>query len=240
MVNLGPMRFNKAVNRCIRPAFWIFAVQSGASRYAGAKSTGGTMKMATAISILLLAAGASRRMRGADKLLEPVGGQALLRHVASVALAVGPVTVTLGGPARAAALAGLNVQIVQVTGDGMAASLRAGVAVLPANQAVLVLLADMPEVDADDLRALIAAYLTAPDDIHRAVTAAGKPGHPVIFPPWARDDLLMLCGDSGAKPLLATYAARVRPVVLPDNHATTDLDTPEDWAAWRAAQKPAP
>lgn len=196
--------------------------------------------MGTGISILLLAAGASSRMRGVDKLLEPVGGEALLRHVAGVALAVGPVTVTLGGAARAAALAGLDVRIVEVAGDGMAASLRAGVAALPANHAVLVLLADMPEVDADDLRAMIAAYLTAPDDIHRAVTRAGKPGHPVIFPPWARDDLLTLCGDTGAKPLLAAHAARVRLVVLPDNHATTDLDTPEDWAAWRAAQNPAP
>ena len=179
-------------------------------------------------------------MRGADKLLEPVGGQALLRHVAGVALAVGPVVVTLGGAARAAALAGMDVQIVQVTGDGMAASLRAGVAALPPHHAVLVLLADMPEVDTDDLRTMIAAYRTAPDDIHRAVTRAGKSGHPVIFPPWARDDLLTLCGDTGAKPLLAAHAARVRPVILPDNHAITDLDTPEDWAAWRATRNPAP
>ena len=194
------------------------------------------------ISILLLAAGASTRMRGVDKLLEPIGDQPLLRHLAAMARGVGPVTVTLpmACPTRRAALAGLAVRIVTVTGRGMAASLRAGVAALPPDHAVLVLLADMPDLDADDLRAMIAAFHSAPDHIHRAVTEAGRPGHPVIFPPWARAGLLALNGDSGAKAMLTDHATTLRRVVLPHNHATTDLDTPEDWTAWRAAQSANP
>mgnify|MGYP006184317219 CR=1 FL=1 len=46
--------------------------------------------------------------------------------------------------------------------------------------------------------------------------------------------------DEGARSVLVRHRARLRLVPLPGHHATTDLDTPEDWAAWRAAQaKPA-
>jgi CTP:molybdopterin cytidylyltransferase MocA len=176
-------------------------------------------------------------MRGVDKLLELVKGRPLLAHVVQMALQSGlGVTVTLppDRPARAAALVGLQAHLVTVpdAGTGMATSLRAGVATLPEGGAVMVLLADMPEVDGADLRAMIDAYRTTPGQIHRAVTPAGVPGHPVIFPPSARAALLALQGDTGARALLAD--ADVVQVTLPHAHATTDLDTPEDWAAWRA------
>jgi molybdenum cofactor cytidylyltransferase len=192
------------------------------------------------IAILVLAAGAGRRMRGVDKVLEPVGGQPLLLQVVRMACDTGlPVTVALppDRPDRAQALAGLDVQTLTVADahTGMAASLRAGVAALPKGAAVLLLLADMPEVDGSDLDAMIAAYRSAPDLIHRAVTPDGVPGHPVIFPPSARAALLALQGDTGARAVLAQHG-RVVAVPLPHAHATTDLDTPEEWALWRAAQ----
>jgi len=59
------------------------------------------------MQILILAAGASSRMRGTDKLLEQVGGQPLIAHVAAVALATGcPVSVTMAAdrPLRIKAL----------------------------------------------------------------------------------------------------------------------------------------
>lgn len=194
---------------------------------------------AAPISILVLAAGASSRMRGGDKLLEPVKGQPLLRHVVRLALGTHlPVLVTLaqGHPARDAALDGLVVAAVRLdgAGHGMGASLRAGIEATPSDHALMVLLADMPDIDAKDLKVMIAAYKVSPDAIHRACTGDGLPGHPVIFPPWARGELLGVQGDTGAKSVLRAHANAVRLVVLPDTHATTDLDTPEDWARWRA------
>ena len=199
---------------------------------------------AVQISILILAAGASSRMRGADKLLETVRGTALLRHLAQLARATGlPVVVALAKtqPGRTAALEGLAVQPIWVgdAGSGMAVSLREGVSAIPQDHAVLVLLADMPDIDAVDLATVIAAYRLAPDHIHRACTATGTLGHPVVFPPWARADLLGLAGDSGARALLQAHASSIVQVPLPGTHATTDLDTPEDWAAWRSTQNKA-
>ena len=196
------------------------------------------------IQLVILAAGGSTRMRGTDKLLEPVCGQPLLRHVAQLARDTGlQVVVTLSAqhPARAAVLEGLNLnrRVVERADDGMGASLRAGVAAVPAGHAIMVLLADMPDIDATDLAAMLAAYRAEPMAIHRAYTAQGVPGHPVIFPPWARAALIAASGDTGAKAVLQAHADAVRPVTLPGDHATTDLDTPEDWARWRASVRTA-
>lgn len=190
-----------------------------------------------ACTILILAAGASSRMRGGDKLLEDVAGQPLLARQARVALATGcPVRVALppDRPARRSALAGLAVDLVTVAdaASGMAASIRAGVVGVAGP--VLLLLADLPEITRDDLEQVLAAQHTDPGMILRGTAADGTPGHPVLFPPWALPALARLTGDTGARDLLKAEQARTRLIALPGTHATIDLDTPEDWAAWRA------
>ena len=69
------------------------------------------------LTILIPAAGSSSRMLGADKLLENVGNEPILRRVVSIALAVTPdVIVTLRDPDpdRRTALHGLPVQILTI------------------------------------------------------------------------------------------------------------------------------
>ncbi|SLN31674.1 Purine catabolism protein PucB [Roseivivax jejudonensis] len=194
----------------------------------------------TAISVLLLAAGRARRMRGADKLLELVDGVPLIRRQARVALAVTDdvaVTVPVPGDGRTEALSGLPVREVPVpdADDGMAASIRAGVAARrPGTQALMIVPGDMPELTADDLGAIVQAFDPARPDILRGAAADGRPGHPVLFPADCFAELAALDGDTGARPVLDANAARVRLVSLPEMHAITDLDTPEEWSDWRA------
>ncbi|MFV0490355.1 MAG: NTP transferase domain-containing protein [Pseudorhodobacter sp.] len=193
------------------------------------------------VHILILAAGASSRMRGKDKLLERIDGIAQIRRAVLAAQATGARTHVVLDPrqaARRAVLEGLDYHPVDVTNadEGMAASLRAGIAALPPG-AVLVHLADLPEVTAGDLAQMIAAHDETPDLILRATAADGRPGHPVLFPDWARPALLRLQGDQGARAMIRDKAIRLRTIPLPGEHAITDLDTPEDWAAWRAARK---
>ncbi|MCZ8334890.1 MAG: nucleotidyltransferase family protein [Rhodobacteraceae bacterium] len=192
--------------------------------------------------ILLLAAGSSSRMRGSDKLLEPVAGSPLLTRIAEAALATGlPVHVALppDRPARRAALAGLAVGPVTVPdpAKGMAESLKAGLASLPSGAGVMLLLADLPEITAEDLITLRDHWRAEPEAILRGAAEDGTPGHPVCFPADLRDDLMTLQGDEGARSVLVRHRARLRLIPLPARHATTDLDTPEEWAAWRAARK---
>jgi CTP:molybdopterin cytidylyltransferase MocA len=180
-------------------------------------------------------------MRGGDKLLEQVSGQPLLQVLLrrAAAVASGPVLCTLPAPdhPRMACLEGLDVipVIVPDAAEGMGASIRAGVSALPAGcGAVMILPADLPDLDDNDLSTMLAARQANPAAILRAQDRHGQAGHPVIFPQDLFADLAKSQGDSGARDLLRAQAARVVMVDLPETHATTDLDTPEAWAAWRA------
>lgn len=173
-------------------------------------------------------------MRGADKLLEPVQGRPLLRRQAEQALATGhPVLVSLRPQDRARrnALTGLPVTILEVpdAATGLSASLRA--AARTVQTALLVLPGDMPDLTTADLAQVIAAFAQAPDQCHRGASG-DRPGHPVIFPARLLPEFAGLTGDEGARAILARHGAKLVP--LPQAHALTDLDTPEDWANWRA------
>lgn len=193
--------------------------------------------------ILILAAGSSSRMRGGDKLLEIIDGQAQLARVAELALETGcPVTIALPprNPARRNALRGLPVRMLTVPNpqDGMAESLKAGIASLPAAAPVLLLLADLPDLGSEDLAQFLQIWAQNPDLICRGADQDGAPGHPVGLPAWTREALMQLQGDQGAREVLARHKDRLLLVPLAGHHATTDLDTPEDWAEWRARRKP--
>jgi molybdenum cofactor cytidylyltransferase len=181
-------------------------------------------------------------MRGRDKLLEVVAGRPALRHAAEAALAsrADQVVVVLPPDAapRRAVLAGADVEIVEAPdwAEGVAASLRTGLAAVDdGTDAVVILLADMPEVAAGDIDRLIAAF--DPDEgreICRAVSGDGVAGHPVLFGRRFFQALAGLEGDRGAREVLHEAAEFVTEVATTGRSALVDLDTPEDWAAWRA------
>lgn len=193
------------------------------------------------ISAILLAAGSSSRMRGADKLMEEVNGAPLLRRSAEALLAsqADEVIVVLRpkDAARHQALDGLDVRVVenpQAT-EGMGASIRVGVAAAaPDAGAALVALADMPDITPKHIDALIAAYDAEEGrEIIRAAGPDGAPGNPVLFGRRFFEPLRGLEGDEGARGVLAANADLVRLVRLESDAARVDLDTPEAWAEWR-------
>lgn len=193
------------------------------------------------LAIVMPAAGASARMGGPDKLMQPVGGVPLLIRQVRRALATGaPVFVTIRAdrPARVAALQGLaqpGLACVNVPtpDEGIAASLRAGVAALPERVSkAMILLPDLPDIDTDDLCAMITAHQARPHRVLRGATEDGAPGHPVIFPRSWFARLMGLSGDAGAGTLLCDDTVTLYP--LGGTRARTDLDSPADWAAWNA------
>lgn len=195
----------------------------------------------TQITLVIPAAGASRRMGDRDKLLEPVDGAPLLRGVAQRALAVSDhVIVTLPDPTspRRAVLDGLSVVQIMVpdAGDGMSASLRRAEEAVPeGSQGVMILPADMPDLTEDDLRQVIQAFTDASGEfLVQATGADGTPGHPVLFPADLIREFQTLNGDAGARTILKANRGRLIRVPLPDDHALTDLDTPDAWTLWRA------
>ena len=193
------------------------------------------------ITVILLAAWASARMSGTDKLLSQINGTPLLRRIAvaccdSQAASV-LVTLPAAHQARAASLVGLPVQIAPVkdSAQGMSASILAGLAAMDRrSQAVMLVLADMPDVTTTMLDDLITAFAKAsPDQILRAATETGQPGHPVLFGKRYFHALQQITGDAGARAVLKAHADKIQLVKTPGDAAVTDLDTPADWQAYR-------
>jgi len=188
------------------------------------------------LAILLLAAGSSSRMGPKDKLLETVEGQPLLSLISRRAALTGlPCYVTLpdANHPRVKWIGSTTAIFVPNATEGMAASIRAGIAALPNHiEAVMILPTDMPEIESQDLQHMAAHYRGTDGPILRASAADGTAGHPVLFPRRYFDALCSLSGDVGARAVLANEPVKL--VALPDQRAITDLDTPEAWANWRA------
>ncbi|QDH35331.1 nucleotidyltransferase family protein [Porphyrobacter sp. YT40] len=192
-------------------------------------------------SALVLAGGAGRRF-GGRKLLADLAGAPVIRRVADRIVGVGfaEVIAVTGAEDEAIkrALAGADVSIILATdwAEGMAATLRTGIAALdPHSEGVCIFLGDMPLVPA----ALSPTLVTAAAQAGYAARprCEGKPGHPVAFTRAAFGDLLALEGDRGATVLLAARGEGVAYVETADSGVLLDIDTPEDLAAAVAAWK---
>jgi molybdenum cofactor cytidylyltransferase len=170
-----------------------------------------------------------------NKLLVPLAGKPIVRHVVEAAMAsrASCVLVVTGSAAAdvTAALDNLNVLFVENKGyaKGLSESLKCGVRNSPADSdGVIVLLGDMPFVTP----ALIDSLVNAFDPEHgREVcvpTREGRRGNPVL---WGRrffPDLLALAGDKGAKHLMDLYADALCELEVEDDASLIDIDTPDD------------
>jgi molybdenum cofactor cytidylyltransferase len=180
---------------------------------------------------IVLAAGASSRF-GSPKQLVRVDGRPLMHTVVSRAVEVAGHSVTVVLGANAADLAPLlrhtsaSIVINRDWTEGLASSIRAGVARLPGScTGVMLVLADQAAVTAEDLRRLAGAWRRQPEHI-AAAQYSSTLGAPAIFPSSSFRDLAELRGDRGASALFHRNPDRV--VRVPMESAGLDIDTPED------------
>jgi len=190
---------------------------------------------------LVLAAGAGSRF-GGGKLLAPWRGGLVLHGALAAAFAapVRGVTVVWGADRRVpdAALAWAQAQgqtgrlrLAQAErcAEGLSASLKAGLAALPAGCAgTFLFLGDMPRIPPLVLQPLANAVRAG------APAAApffqGRRGHPVLLGQGLFAEVADLVGDRGAGRLLDRLGAAVAGVPAPDDGVLYDIDRPEDLA----------
>ncbi|MCJ2021319.1 MULTISPECIES: nucleotidyltransferase family protein [unclassified Methylobacterium] len=193
------------------------------------------------IGTVLLAAGRGSRFGPAPKLLARLDGKPLVRHAAEAALGAGPrpVVAVLGAHADAVRAALDDLELIRVENPdyaaGLATSLRAGLAALPAScTAAVVVLGDMPRVTAAHIDRLVAAFADA-EPAAVVPVQDGRYGNPVLLNLRRLGaDIAHLRGDHGAGPLLR---GRADVLEIPGDAATgLDIDTPAALAALRDIQ----
>eukprot|EP00903_Cladosiphon_okamuranus_P000868 g866.t1 len=185
------------------------------------------------VAAIVLAAGKSSRMGGPNKLLAHLDGKALVRHAAEAACGAALTqTVVVTGhlkDAVAATMEGLDITLVHNPdfADGMAGSIRTGMnALSPDIDAVIIMLGDMPRIDATALGKLLACYRQEETSLIVTATADGKRGNPVLWDRRYFGALKVLSGDVGARHIIADNSGFVAEVEL-GAAARLDLDTPE-------------
>ena len=121
----------------------------------------------------------------------------------------------------------LRLTLAERSAEGMAESLKAGIASLPPDCAgAFVFLGDMPRV-APGVAASLATALAAGAQA-AAPQFAGRRGHPVLFGAALFPRLLTLSGDRGAAAVLGDLGPGLALVEAPDDGVLFDVDRPGD------------
>ncbi len=193
------------------------------------------------VAAVVLAAGRSSRFHAAGgaeetKLVAKLDGKPIVRHVVEAALAsrARPVIVVVGHARGAveAALAGLPATIVfnPDYATGLASSLRAGLTAAPADAAgALMLLGDMPRVEAALIDTLIDAFEARPNAPAVAPVHGGRRGNPVLLGRTLFERGVALEGDEGARPLLVALPdGDIVEIAAAGSGVAFDVDTPSD------------
>ena len=186
------------------------------------------------ISTVLLAAGESRRM-GRFKQLLPFAGKSFIECSVDNLLAsrAGEVIVVTGHRAEdvSRAISDRDVRCVYNPDyrSGMSTSIKRGVeAVSESARAVMIALADQPQIGPDICDQIIEAYKKSRAQI--VVPAyKGRNGHPIILDLSLRDEILAIDAEQGLRKVIHARPDRVVRLEIASEDVLMDFDFPEDY-----------
>lgn len=188
------------------------------------------------ISIIILAAGYSKRLGEPKQLLE-INGQNLLSHAIRAATDVNAETVILvarEGLIDDQAQGKYSLVINEDASLGMSSSIKAGLKFVyenaPGTDGVIIMVCDQPHVTTAVLLQLINEHVKTGKSIV-AAKYANTYGTPVFFDKLYFSRLNELNGDSGAKKVILQNFRDLAFIEFPLGEI--DIDTPEDWKNFR-------
>lgn len=189
------------------------------------------------VSAVVLAAGRSARM-GETKQLLCVGDSTVLgRTLENVCKArVDEIVLVLGFSAEkireglsATLLNGVKVVVNQHHEEGMARSLREGLAAVhPRMDAALIVLADQPFVRTATIARIIERYRCSDAKIVIPLHK-GKRGNPVLLDRSVFPEAMALQGDTGCRAIFGNHADGIEEVDVDDEGVLLDIDNREDY-----------
>jgi len=191
------------------------------------------------IGIIILAAGASRRM-GSPKQLLKIDNQTLIERAIAITQAVDnqETIVVLGANAESIApfissQSSIDYIINENWEQGMGTTLKVGLAFLLTKKidlsAVIVMVCDQPYLSTKILQELIDKYQETKADIV-ATTYNNLKGVPALFSNALFDSLIGLDKDEGARKIIKRYEGKIEVINFPKG--IYDLDTPQAYQAY--------
>jgi len=183
-----------------------------------------------AISAIVLAAGAAKRMARPKQLLPLDNSTVLERAVDSILDSrIDEVIVVVGYLANEMAdlLANKPVKIVENPNyhRGMSTSIVSGLSLVSeSSKAVMIALADQPYIDSLIVNKLIEAHATSNKGITLPVYKY-RLGHHVIFDIKYKDELRALKGDVGGRQIINKHLEDVLEVAVNNDSILVDIDT---------------
>lgn len=191
------------------------------------------------ISAIVLAAGESKRMGAANKLLLPFGGKALVAHMVDSILAchVHETLVILGYEAELVkkALSRRSVRFVENRdySQGMTTSIQAGVRAMTAgSNGIMICLSDLPLLQSEELESLIHEFEGAYAHNKKLIVLPayrGQRGNPVIFSVYYKSQILEHEEQNGCRGLIRQNEDQVDVIEMKNAHALNDIDTKSDY-----------
>lgn len=187
------------------------------------------------LSLIVLAAGKSTRMRGRNKLLVKVEKQSIIRRVVEAGLKsrVDEVIVVLGWEADKIrkALDDLPCRFVlnRDYEKGQSSSVKAGLKeVGETTQAILILPGDVAMIDARSTNLIIDEYARRKSPIIIAAHE-GRPGHPILLDKELFKEVELIDEQSfGLKAVIKKHEREMRLIEVGSPNVLQDVDTPED------------
>lgn len=198
------------------------------------------------VSVVLLAAGESRRMGELNKLTLPVDGVPLLRRTAMMLCNYGraegcgftEVVVVTGHEQRAAVeqLSGLPVTVTHNANytDGQMSSVTCGLQSLTREaDGVMICLSDLALLELDDLRLIHQGFSDAQRPI-LVPTYQGERGNPIVLDSSQVSEILATGRNLGCRNLIEREPERVTTLEMPNDHVLVDMDTPDNYKSVQA------
>lgn len=186
------------------------------------------------IAIIILAAGASRRL-GKPKQLLVFEGKTLIQNSIDSALSskIGPVFLVVGSNAQeiigATNVTGIHVLTNSKWEHGIGSSISVGICALkdhPEIDRAIIVLCDQPYVNTSIIAKLVDA--SARDkNLIIASQYNGATGCPALFPKRFFQDLIALSGNQGAKRIMMNNKENLHLVDFAKG--IIDIDTPQDY-----------
>jgi CTP:molybdopterin cytidylyltransferase MocA len=197
---------------------------------------GGGLYSRLVVGAVVLAAGAGERIGNRPKSLLELGGVPLIRRtlIALSGAGVDEVVVVLGHYADEIEPMVESFPVTVVRNprpeDGQVTSQRIGLAALTGKlDAVMVVLADQPLINAQDIVALTGGWKKRGEGVGVVYPEVnGERGNPVIFSADVKDEILAGAANAGCRQWQAKHPERVQAFVTDNHRYRVDIDTPED------------